>query len=295
MTDHPLVSVIIPTYRRNRQLVRAVESVQNQSYRNLEIIVVNDAPGNELPEKIIQNSEIKTISHDENNGGAAARNTGLDMAKGKYVAFLDDDDLFNTEKIEKQVRKMEKSSEDCFGCFTWHCFYSSEEDLKDGNGEVIEEDTDQILYRILRGFNIRVGGCSSLLIEREAVEEVGRFDERFPRHQDWELMVRLLEYGSIEVVEEPLFSKIGYEEPGAEKISEAKKLYMKKFNEKIDSLPEDKKNRVYRDNYSKISESFFQEGRNLKGILWFIRVLKYTENLSTVSYHLWPPKIDNRA
>lgn len=130
MTDEPQVSVIIPTYKRNRQLVRAVERVQNQSYRNLEIIVVNDAPGNELPEKIIQNSEIKTINHDENNGGAAAWNTGLDMAKGKYVAFLDDDDLFNTEKIEKQVRKMEKSSEDCFGCFTWHIFYSSEEDLK---------------------------------------------------------------------------------------------------------------------------------------------------------------------
>ena len=233
MTDEPQVSVIIPTYRRNRQLVRAVESVQNQSYRNLEIIVVNDAPGNELPEKIIQNSEIKTISHDENNGGAAARNTGLDMAKGKYVAFLDDDDLFNTEKIEKQVRKMEKSSEDCFGCFTWHIFYSSEEDLKDGNGEVIEEDTDQILYRILRGFNIRVGGCSSLLIEREAVEEVGGFDERFPRHQDWELMVRLLEYGSIEVVEEPLFSKIGYKEPEAKKISEAKKLYIKNSMRKL--------------------------------------------------------------
>lgn len=241
MTDEPQVSVITPTYRRNRQLVRAVESVLNQSYSNIELIVVNDAPGNELPEEIFQNPEIKTISHDENKGGLAARITGLDRAEGKYVAFLDDDDLFHAEKIEKQVRKMEKSSEDCFGCFTWHIFYSSEEDLKDGNGEVVEENTDQILYRILRGFNIRVGGCSSLLIEREAVEEVGGFDERFPRHQDWELMVRILDYGSIEVVEEPIFSKIGYEEPGAEKITEAKKLYMKKFNEKIDSLPEDKK------------------------------------------------------
>ena len=85
----------------------------------------------------------------------------------------------------------------------------------------------------MRGFNIRVGGCSSLLIEREAVEEVGGFDERFPRHQDWELMVRLLEYGSIEVVEEPLFSKIGYKEPEAKKISEAKKLYIKNSMRKL--------------------------------------------------------------
>jgi hypothetical protein len=70
---------------------------------------------------------------------------------------------------------------------------------------------------------------------------------------------------------------------------------MKKFNEKIDSLPEDKKKRVYRDNYSKISESFFQEGRNMKGILWFLKALKHTENLSVISYSEWPPRIDNRA
>ena len=295
MTDHPLVSVVIPTYRRNRELVRAVESAENQSYGNVEIIVVNDAPDHEILEKISEKSRFTVVHHRENKGGAAARNTGLEKAQGEYIAFLDDDDFFHREKIEKQVRKMEEAEEDCSCCFTWHYFYSSRKELSEDEKEVVAEDTEDMLYRLLRGFSIRIGGCSSLLVKKKALEEINGFDERFPRHQDWELLVRLLENGSIEVVDEPLFSKIGYTEPGADKLEKAKQLYLEKFSEKIKFLSEDQESRVYRDNYSELSETFFQEGRNLKGILWFLKALKYTENLSAISYSEWPPRIDNRT
>jgi glycosyltransferase involved in cell wall biosynthesis len=295
MTDHPLVSVVIPTYRRNKELAKAVESAENQSYGNIEIIVVNDAPDDEIPEKISEKSIVTIVQHEENKCGAAARNTGLEEAKGEYIAFLDDDDFFDREKIEKQVRKMEATDEDCFGCFTWHFFYSSREELAGDEKEVIAEDTEDMVYRLLRGFDIRIGGCTSLLLKKKALEEINGFDKRFPRHQDWELLLRVVEKGEMEVVDEPLFSKIGYTEPRADKLEKAKRLYLKKFSEKIKSLPKDKERRIYRDNYSKLSEAFFREDRNLKGILWFLKALKYTENLSAISYSEWPPRIDNRA
>jgi glycosyltransferase involved in cell wall biosynthesis len=295
MTDHPLVSVVIPTYRRKKELARAVESVEKQSYRNIEIIVVSDAPEDEIQEKIAKNSIVTTIQHTENRGGAAARNTGLEKAEGEYIAFLDDDDFFHREKIEKQVEKMEGAEEECLCCFTWHCFYSSEKKLSEDEQELVTDNTGEMLYRLLRGFGIRIGGCSSLFLKRKTLEEINGYDERFPRHQDWELLVRIIENGSIEVVEEHLFSKVGYTQPEAENLERAKQLYLEKFSEKIKSLPKDKERRVYRDNYSKLSKAFFQEDRNLRGFLWFLKSLKYTENLSAVSYSEWPPSIDNRA
>lgn len=295
MTNKPLVSVIIPTYRRNKGLVRAVESVKEQSYMDLDIIVVNDAPENKLPDEISSDEEVTVLHHEDNRGGAAARNTGLKESQGRYVAFLDDDDFFHREKITRQVKKLENAGSDCLGNFTWHLFYSSEEDLKFEDKEFVRENNDDMVYRLLRGFGIRVGGCSSLLLERKAIQEIGGFDERLQRHQDWELMLRLLEDGKIETVSEPLFSKVGYTKPSAKKLRKTKQLYLEKFSTKIDSLPEEKRRRVYRDNYSLVSESFFRENRYLKGILWFLKAARYTENLSTISYSEWPPRIDNRA
>ena len=108
------VSVIITTYKRPLQIVsRAISSVLNQTYTQLELIVVDDSPssfeGRDAIEQYIKNlpdKRIRIIQHDNNRGACAARNTGIQDSKGNYIAFLDDDDFWHPDKIEKQMRKM---------------------------------------------------------------------------------------------------------------------------------------------------------------------------------------------
>ena len=101
----PLVTVIIPTYNRANQISRAIHSVQAQSYKHWELLIVDDA-SNDDTAKIISNiadSRIQYIRHETNQGAAAARNTALAQAKGEYIAFLDSDDEWIPAKLEKQV------------------------------------------------------------------------------------------------------------------------------------------------------------------------------------------------
>ena len=105
------VSVIIPTYSRNDTLIRAINSVLNQTYQNLEIIVVDDNPvesewricTEKLMGRYIDNPKIKYIKNKENLGGAGARNEGIKASSSEYIAFLDDDDEYFKERIEKQM------------------------------------------------------------------------------------------------------------------------------------------------------------------------------------------------
>lgn len=114
MTAKPLVSIIIPTYKRDTLLEKAIQSAINQTYTNIEIIVVDDNnPNSEyrkktglIIEKYKKNSMIKYIKLNKNSGGCVARNTGMYEAKGQYINFLDDDDIMHSNKIEEQVKKM---------------------------------------------------------------------------------------------------------------------------------------------------------------------------------------------
>ena len=112
--ESPLVSVIIPTYKRSDYLIRALNSVLMQSYSNIEIVIVDDNdPGSEYRKKTkekINNykdlAKIQYIENLKNLGGALARNEGIKAAQGEYVAFLDDDDIFLKDKIKHQMEFM---------------------------------------------------------------------------------------------------------------------------------------------------------------------------------------------
>lgn len=105
-----LVSVVIPTHKRFEELFRAIDSVLKQTYSNIEIIVVDDNSQDKelrerIKEKIKKYSEnIQYIENETNLGGAKSRNVGIEKAKGKYISFLDDDDEYYPEKIEKQYK-----------------------------------------------------------------------------------------------------------------------------------------------------------------------------------------------
>ena len=110
----PLVSVVIPTYNRADLIIRAIDSVRSQSYSNLEIIVVDDCSPDNTPEvvKRIEDNRLTYYRHDTNQGGSAARNTGIKKAQGQYIAFLDSDDVWLTQKLELQLKAIASAAND---------------------------------------------------------------------------------------------------------------------------------------------------------------------------------------
>lgn len=105
----PLVSVIIPFYSNSNWLCEAIDSVLNQTYKNIEILVINDGSPEDLSHIIEKYGFRITLINKKNGGPSSARNLGIKKSKGKYVAFLDSDDVWLPEKLSKQIHQMEKN------------------------------------------------------------------------------------------------------------------------------------------------------------------------------------------
>src|SRR3989338_3266861 len=110
----PLLSVIIPTFNRAFYILTVLESVLKQTYRNMEVLVVDDGSKDSTKEVLAPYLHKIQYIYQDNRGNAAARNAGLKQAKGKYVAFLDSDDYWAQEKCEKQVAFLEKHPDCAF-------------------------------------------------------------------------------------------------------------------------------------------------------------------------------------
>ena len=115
MTASPLISVILPTYNRAHTLMRAVTSVLNQDYREIELIVVDDASTDGTTELLesIADPRLRVIRHDHNKGVAGATNTGIQAARGEIIAFQDSDDEWLDGKLSHQMARLAAAPSDC--------------------------------------------------------------------------------------------------------------------------------------------------------------------------------------
>lgn len=181
-----LVSVVIPTYNRAKTIHRAIESVLNQTYKEIEVIVVDDCSKDNTADVVKKEfgRDLRVIFHklEKNLGACVARNRGVQLSKGKYVAFLDSDDAFLPEKISKQIACIEKSNVSL--CATDYTLINE-------NGRVLVKThpgTKEEVYSKLLYCNFITTG--TLMGYRECfIEEP--FDESLPRYQDWDLVLRL--------------------------------------------------------------------------------------------------------
>src|ERR1700761_7775050 len=124
----PLVSVIIPVFNSERYLAETVSSVLNQTYKNIELILVDDGSedGSLALAHTFESEHVK-IFHQPNNGASSARNKGLAQAKGEYIQYLDADDLLSANKIEQQVIVLQKNPGYICTCPT--AYFQDEEDF----------------------------------------------------------------------------------------------------------------------------------------------------------------------
>ena len=189
MSEEPLVSIIIAAHNEERNIKRAIYSAINQTYRNLEIIVVDDASTDntfQIARRISEKDErILVLRNPRNLGPAYSRNIGLKYASGKYVGILDADDWYHLRKISSQVSFLEKK--ESYGIVGTFCIL-----LCPGGGLMKiqlpvthEEILKTMVYR-----NPFVH--SSVLIRKNILDEVGYYDVRYRRAHDYELYFRIL-------------------------------------------------------------------------------------------------------
>jgi glycosyltransferase involved in cell wall biosynthesis len=198
---YPLVSIIIPTRDRPEMLIRAIKSIACQTYKNIELIVVDDGAEDALEETIRKEIEGKMVYRVLRNarklGAAGARNTGFFASKGEFVGFLDDDDEWLPKKIVKQVEAFQRSDNKVGIVWTQYINVL-------GTTQAIERiQLEGNVYAALCKAHI-AGNTSIPLIKRHALEEVGLFDESFPAAQDTDLWIRIAKHYYSTTVDEPL-------------------------------------------------------------------------------------------
>lgn len=195
MEEQPLVSVIIPTYKRPDRLSRAVNSVLNQTYTRVEVIVVDDNnPDTEgrartelIMEQFADNPRVRYIKHKQNKNGSAARNTGARASKGEYVAFLDDDDEFLPGKIGSQINRLCNLSDDYAVCYSKFALVTP-----NGHQHLSTENREGNLLLQALTQELMIAAGSNLIVKKKAFVEIDGFDESFSRNQDLEFLARLL-------------------------------------------------------------------------------------------------------
>lgn len=248
-----MISCIVTTYKRPIEIVkRAIDSVVNQTYQDIELIVVNDAPDEyTLAEKIGKLLEEYTISkqyiiHEKNLGACAARNTGMVYAKGEYLAFLDDDDEWLPKKLEVQISYM-----NCEEIALVYCSHYVID--KAGKKRLIEEPlaregrhSDEFQQLLRENF---IGSTSYPLLRTTAVKAVGEFTKGLKASQDHDLWLRIAKKYNIVYCREPLVNLYYSKEAISRNIENSIQGYEYILDKYIDFYEENKDILNYRLNY----------------------------------------------
>ena len=186
----PVVSVIVPTYNRLEFLGRALGSLVDQTFKDFEVILINDCgdPIESLLKPFTDQLNLTYIRQGQNRDRAAARNTGIRMARGKYIAYLDDDDAYRPEHLEVLVKGIRDA-----GCCVGYSDAQWVEEVKTTDGyqavrSTLRKDSTFDRDRMMVGNYIPI---LSLIHERSCMDEVGMFDESLGTHEDWDFFIRL--------------------------------------------------------------------------------------------------------
>lgn len=238
MEPQPTVSAIIVTYNRPTLLPRAIQSVLDQTYQDFELIVVdNDAqhPARAIVESF-QDDRIRYVCSPTNRDCAGGKNIGIEHAKGQFVAFLDDDDVWLPEKLQIQMDAFSAAPDDVGFCFTALTAEYDDHEVT----TTVPNGIANYYERALRSFNGFL--ASSLVIRKNVFETVGIFSESFPSHTDIDLIIRMAkEYRGISI-NKPLIRmtmKSGHQQMGKnfQRRIAGREMLLKKYADAFAAYP----------------------------------------------------------
>jgi glycosyltransferase involved in cell wall biosynthesis len=192
--DNDLISVVITTYGRTHTLSRAIQSVMHQTYKDLEILIIDDNVKKEYSEQVSQivqeldDGRLHLIHNENNLGGALSRNVGIKNASSEYVAFLDDDDEYLPDKIDKQYNIFREKNDPLLGLV--YCYTKSLE--ADGTSKLYQHDMiGNCLYEAMLD---NIAATSQWMCRKSALIDVGMFDD-VPCKQDSNVILKLMLHG----------------------------------------------------------------------------------------------------
>ena len=190
MSDNQaLVSIVMPAYNCEKYVVEAINSVLAQTYRNWELLVLDDGSKDKtlqiIEEFSQKDSRIKSLPNGKNLGVSATRNRGIELASGGWIAFLDSDDMWEAEKLEKQFEVVEKEAAEFL--FTGSSYINEEGEPYKGIFEVPEKVT----YKKLRNQNVI--SCSSVLVKKKYFQNIKMVRDEM--HEDYAVWLRILKLG----------------------------------------------------------------------------------------------------
>lgn len=183
----PVISVIIPAYNAEKTIAQTIESVLNQSFVDFEAIVINDGSTDLTLDILgqIEDPRIQVFSYG-NAGVSAARNRGISQAAGEFIAFLDADDLWTPDKLEKQLQALQDHPQAAVA-YSWTDYIDESGNfLRPGDRITVSGNVYEQL--LLRNF---IANGSNPLIRRDALQVVGGFNPELTHGEDWDLWLRL--------------------------------------------------------------------------------------------------------
>ena len=251
------VTCVIPSYKRCDTVTRAIDSVLAQTYKNVEVCLVDDnVPGDEYSQRLQEalkkydgDCRVRYIAQEKHINGAVARNVGIKAANGEFVGFLDDDDEWLPEKIEKQMAVIQsKPSLDAVTALWILC----------ENGKEIRRcapyTADNLQFKVfLREVAVYT---STLLIRKSAIERFGGFDGKLLRHQDLQFLVDALKEAKFEVLPEYLVKLHADSEinrPNVEKLITAKKAFFNSVDDEFQKYSKADKKRIKNAHYYEVA------------------------------------------
>jgi glycosyltransferase involved in cell wall biosynthesis len=180
------VSVIVPVFNGERTVERALNSIFSQTFTELEIIVVDDASTDRTVGCMLEkfDGRLTLIQHPNNRSAAAARNTGIANARGRWIAFLDSDDTWRPDKLARQLEVLERAGPRERACATGYRLH------KDGRDILFQMNWSARQFRREIMFGCTSSPGSTLLVDRCVFDDVGLFDESLRRLEDWDWLLR---------------------------------------------------------------------------------------------------------
>lgn len=293
MNTKELVSIIITTYRRPELLDRAITSVLNQTYPNIEVVVVDDNNPDSIErkstekvmEKYANNSKVMYVKQPQNQRQPAALNAGIKHSSGQYIGFLDDDDEFLPNKIEEQVKAIKgcnKNNPKIGGSF---CnVYRNDTQKLIPTQYTKKRSLQNQIYPMLMEELPNLG--STALLKREIFDTIVGFNEKLIRHVDWEFFTRFFNYYSLIFLEAPLVIvnvQGARNNPKTDIYLKAKNIFFNEIDPYLKIIPAQKKRVIYRHHYFDVAISYFANKSFSKGC----KILKKTLRFGLLNWNEW--------
>jgi len=200
-----LISIIIPTYNRANLLPRAIKSILNQTFKNFELIIVDDGSIDNTKEVVGRfrknDKRVRYIWQDNSGAPAKPKNAGIKNAKGEFIAFLDSDDEWLVEKLEEQIKLFEKSNSSNLGFVGCNAVIIDKKNKKEWGYKTPR--CNNVFRELL--MNDFIFSSSSVIVKKEVFNKIGFFDENIRVGEDWDMWIRISRKYDFDFVPEPLF------------------------------------------------------------------------------------------